>query len=84
LSESFDEGLVILRRVKLFSSEKSRFPVLPCSREHIDFEERFEVGWNILEKRENSPFWMFVSEGVEDEAFLCYKSVAVSRYPFFG
>jgi hypothetical protein len=84
LPESFYEGLVVLRRVKLLRTEKPSFPVLPRSREHVNVEERFEVGWNVLEESENPPFWMLVPEGVEDEALLSDESVAVSGKPIFG
>jgi hypothetical protein len=37
----------------------------------MDVEERFEFGWYVLEKRENSVVGVLVPEGVEDEAVFC-------------
>jgi len=37
----------------------------------VNVEERFELGWDVLEKRENSVVWVLVPEGVEYEAVFC-------------
>jgi hypothetical protein len=44
-------------------------------------EERFELGWDVLEERENAVLRVLVAEGVEDEAFLGYEGVSVCRNP---
>jgi hypothetical protein len=48
----------------------------------VDVEERFEFGWDVFEKRENSVVGVLVSEGVEDEAVFGYERVAVGGNPF--
>jgi len=37
----------------------------------VDVEERFEFGWDVLEKCENSVVWVLVPESIEDEAVFC-------------
>jgi hypothetical protein len=73
--------LVVLGCVEFFGAEKLGFPILPGSLQHVDVEERFEFGWNVLEKSENTPFWMLVPERIKDEAFLRDERVAVSAVP---
>jgi hypothetical protein len=70
--------LVVLGCVEFLCAEKLCVAIFPRSLQHVDAEERFEFGWNILEKSENTPFWMLVAESVEDEAFFGDEGVAVS------
>jgi hypothetical protein len=44
-------------------------------------EKRLELGWDVLQEREDSVVRVLVSEGVEDEAFFGYEGVSVSWNP---
>jgi hypothetical protein len=73
--------LVVLCCVKFFCPEKPCFAVLPSSLQHVDVEKLFELGWDILQERENSVVRVLVSESVEDETFFGYEGVSVSGNP---
>ena len=49
----------------------------------MDVEERLEFGGDVLEERENPIIWMFVAEGVENEAVFGYERVSVGGKPSF-
>jgi hypothetical protein len=44
-------------------------------------EKRLELGWDVLQERENSVVRVLVSESVEDETFFGYEGVSVSWNP---
>jgi len=44
-------------------------------------EKRLELGWGVLQERENSIVRVLVSESVEDETFFGYEGVSVSWNP---
>jgi hypothetical protein len=48
----------------------------------VDGKERFEFGWDVLEKRENSVLRVLVPESVENKAVFGYEGIAVSGNPF--
>ena len=70
LPERLYESLIVLRRVKFLRPKKLRLAVIPSSCKHVNVEECLILGWNVLEEREHVLFWVLISEGVEDEAFL--------------
>jgi len=48
----------------------------------LHVEELLEFCGDVFEERENAVVWVFVPEGVEDEAVFGYESVSVRGNPF--
>jgi hypothetical protein len=67
--------------VKFFCPEKACFAVFPSAFQHVNVEKLFEFSWDILQESDNSVGWVFIAEGVEDEAFFGYEGVSVSWNP---
>jgi hypothetical protein len=83
LVKSFKKSLIILRCVEFLSSKKLCLFIFPCSFKEVDFEARFELGWNILKKGEDSAKRMLISEDIENEALFSNKSVTIGWNPVF-
>jgi hypothetical protein len=81
--KSFKKSLIILCCVEFLSSKKLRLFIRPCPFKEVDFEARFEFGWNILKKGEDPARRMFISKDVENEAIFSSKSVAIGWNPVF-
>jgi hypothetical protein len=77
LSESFKKSLIVLCSVESFSAKKLQILVFPRSFQIVNPEQFLEFGWNVFQKGENSLWWVFVSENIENEAFRCYEGIAI-------
>ena len=79
-----NQWFFLLQQEDIFRTEKFFIAQRPCALQNLHVEKLLKLRGYILEEREHPAARMLIPHSIHNEAFLSYKSVAVSGSPLLG